>query len=82
MNHVEVISTLYDSAGKVVGTEFTFTNVDVLMPGGKSSFDIVLTDAQQSEKISNYKLSVSGDKTEALSPFLKLTIGDSFIDDI
>jgi hypothetical protein len=82
MNYVEVTSTLYDSAGKVVGTEFTFTNVDVLMPRGKSSFDIVLNNAQQSEKVSNYKLSVSSERTEPLPPFLELSIGDNFIDDI
>ena len=38
MNDVNVVATFYDSAGKVVGTDFTYANVDVLRPAEKSSF--------------------------------------------
>lgn len=48
MNYVKVVSTFYDNAGKVVGTDFTYTNVDVLGSAEKSSFEIILNDAQQS----------------------------------
>ena len=61
MNYVKVVSTFYDNAGKVVGTDFTYTNVDVLGSAEKSSFEIILNDAQQSQRVSSYKLSVSGD---------------------
>jgi hypothetical protein len=82
MNYVKVVSTFYDDAGKVVGTDFTYTNVDVLRPAEKSSFEIILNDVTQSQKVSSYKLSVSGDKTQTLPAALKLSVGDSHLDDI
>jgi hypothetical protein len=82
MNYVKVVSIFYDNAGKVVGTDFTYTNVDVLGPAEKSSFEIILNDAQQSQGVSSYKLSISGDKTRALPASLKLSIGNSHIYDI
>ncbi|MGB8032679.1 MAG: FxLYD domain-containing protein [Nitrososphaeraceae archaeon] len=82
MNYVKVVSTFYDNAGKVVGTDFTYTNVDVLGSAEKSSFEIILNDAQQSQRVSSYKLSVSGDKTQALPASLKLSVGSSHLDDI
>jgi hypothetical protein len=81
-NYVKIVSTFYDSAGKVVGTDFAYTNVDVLRPTEKSSFEIILNDASQSQQVSNYKLSVSGDKTQPLPASLKLVTGDSHVDDI
>jgi hypothetical protein len=54
----------------------------VLRPAEKSSFDIILNDATQSQKVSSYKLSTSGDKTQALPASLKLSVGDSHLDDI
>ena len=82
MNYVKVVSTFYDNAGKVVGTDFTYTNVDVLGSAEQSSFEIILNDAQQSQGVSSYKLSVSGDKTQALPASLKLSVGSSHLDDI
>jgi len=32
MNYVKIVSTFYDNTGKVVGTDFTYSNVDVLSP--------------------------------------------------
>ena len=81
-NYVKIVSTFYDDTAKVIGTDFTYTNVDVLRPAEKSSFEIILNDAQQSEKVSNYKLSVSADKTQPLPASLKLNVGDSHMDDI
>jgi hypothetical protein len=68
MNYVKMVSTFYDSARNVVGTDFTYTNVDVLKSAERSSFEIILTNAAQSQKVSSYKLFASGDKTQAL-PF-------------
>ena len=82
MNYVKITSTFYDDTRRVVGTDFTYTNVDVLRPAEKSSFDIILNDATQSQKVSSYKLSASGDKTQALPTSLKLSFGDSHLDDI
>jgi hypothetical protein len=82
MNFVKITSTFYDDAGKVVGTDFTYSNVRILRPEETSPFEIILTDTTQSQKVSSYKLAASGDKTEALSAALKLGVGDSHLDDI
>jgi hypothetical protein len=81
MSNVKIVSTFYDSSGKIVDTDFTYTNVDVLRPGEKASFNIILNDADQSQKIDSYKLSVSADKTEALPAALKLSVGERHLDD-
>jgi hypothetical protein len=80
MNYVKIVSTFYDNIRRVVGTDFTYTNVDLLKPAEKSSFEIILNDATQSQKVSSYKLSASGDKTQALHASLKLSVGDSHLD--
>ena len=53
MNYVKVVATFYDNTRKVVGTDFTYTNVDVLRPAEKSSFEITLNDASQSQKVNS-----------------------------
>jgi hypothetical protein len=80
MNYVKIVSTFYDNTGKVVGTDFTYTNVDVLRPAEKSSFEIILNDEDQSRKVNSYKLSTSWDVTDALPASLKLSVGDSHLD--
>ena len=83
LEFVEITATFYDSTGKVVGTESGFTEIDILRPTETSPFDILVTDNQQSQKIDNYKLSVSGDETIESKPAnLKLNVGDSFTDSI
>ncbi|HEY6885334.1 MAG TPA: FxLYD domain-containing protein [Nitrososphaeraceae archaeon] len=59
MNYVKVVYTFYDVVGHGL-----YTNVVVLRPAVKSSFEMILNDAQQSHQVSNYKLSVSDDKTQ------------------
>ena len=57
--------------------------MDILLPAQTSPFEILLTDEQQSQKIDNYKLSVSGDEAIESKPAnLKLNVGDSFTDSI
>jgi hypothetical protein len=82
LDFVKVVSTFYDDTGKIVGTDFPYANIKILRSGEKSSFALILNDAQQSDKVSTYKLSVSGDKTQALPAALKLSVGDSHVDDI
>jgi hypothetical protein len=83
MKFVDITATFYDAAGKVVGTDFGYTDMDTLLPAQTSPFEILLTDEQQSQKIDNYKLSVSGDQTFESKPAnLKLNVGDSFTDSI
>src|SRR5919198_4426481 len=82
MKYVKIVATLYDKTGKAFGTDFTFSDVDVLRPAEKSPFKIILTDTRQSQKVSSYKLSISGEKTQALPASLKLSIDNSHLHDI
>jgi hypothetical protein len=83
MEFVKITATFYDAAGKVVGTDFGYTTMDILRPAERSPFEILLTDKEQSQKIDNYKLSVSGDETFKSKPAnLKLNVGESFTDSI
>jgi hypothetical protein len=41
MNYIKIVSTFYDNTRRVVGTDFTYTNVDVLRPAERSSFEIM-----------------------------------------
>jgi hypothetical protein len=82
MNYVKIVATLYDKGGKVVGTDFTYSDIDVLRPAEKSPFEIILTDLGQSQKVSSYKLYASGEKTESLPASIKLNVGDSHLDTI
>lgn len=57
MEFVKIVATLYDDASQVVGTDFTYTEIDVIPPGGKSPFE---TGTDEWEGTTNYKLQVQG----------------------
>jgi hypothetical protein len=40
MQFVKIVATLYDKDNKVVGTTFTYTDLDVIPAGGKSPFEL------------------------------------------
>ena len=82
LNYVKIVATLYDKTGKVVGTDFTYTDIEVLRPAEKSPFKIILIDLRQSQKVSSYKLYATGEKTQSLPAALKLNVGDSHVDSI
>jgi hypothetical protein len=79
---VKITSSVYDSANRIVETAFTYTDVDVLRPGEKSPFDIILDDKDQISKVSRYELSVSSVNSDPKPSNLKLTIGDNYYDDL
>jgi hypothetical protein len=43
-DYVKIVATLYEKGGKVVGTDFTYSDIDVQRPAEKSPFEIILTD--------------------------------------
>lgn len=55
---VEVIATLYDADGNVVGVDFTFADTDTLDPGMKSPFTVDILST--SGEAASYKLIVEG----------------------
>jgi len=60
---VKVIGTFYDVNGKVVGTDFSFTDPAILSAGDKAPFELILTSATIPVKeIDNYRLSIDWQK--------------------
>ncbi len=44
LDFVKVVATVYDADGNVAGTGFTYTDLDTLAPGEKSTFDVTADD--------------------------------------
>lgn len=60
LDYVQVIGTFYDSMGKVVGTDYTFTNPTSINAGAKAPFHLILSEASiPIRQISNYSLQAS-----------------------
>ena len=60
VDYVEVTGTFYDSMGKVVGTDFTFTSPTTINAGAKAPFHLSLSEASiPIRQISNYSLQAS-----------------------
>lgn len=77
MMFVEIVATLYDDDGKVVGTDFTYTFLDVIPPGGKSPFE---TGTDEWEGTTNYKLQAEGSKGDLPRQDLVIRSHESYID--
>lgn len=54
VSNVEIISTLYNAKGEVIGAEYTYSRIDELAPGETSPFEIIVY--HTSGKIDHYKL--------------------------
>jgi hypothetical protein len=52
---IKAIATLYDDSGNVVGSEYTYTLLEVLLPGEKSPFDIT---TNQFENTTRYEVQI------------------------
>jgi hypothetical protein len=79
---VQIIATFYDTTNQVVGTSYTYANIDSIRPGEKSPFHLILFDTEQSPKITSYRLLVIGDTGKAKPATLQLRVGESFYDTI
>jgi len=53
-SYVEIISTLYNAKGEVIGAAFTYAQLDTLAPDETSPFEIIVL--QSSGKIDHYEL--------------------------
>jgi hypothetical protein len=78
----KVTATFYNSSNHVVAVETGYTEIDVLLPGRKSPFDIMLLRSQSgSLKVYNYSLTVSWDNYAAGKPLaLQILSNSSTID--
>lgn len=77
---VKAIATLYDDNNNVVGTEYSFTLLEVLLPGEKSPFDIT---TDQFEGTTQYKVQIDASPAKILPRTdLKILSTNDTIDDI
>jgi hypothetical protein len=56
---VSVTGTFYDSNNTIIVTESSFASLEILPPGVKSPFEVIVTDQNQAEKVHNYSLAVT-----------------------
>lgn len=55
---VSITGTFYDSNNTVIVTDSGLATLEIIPPGVKSPFEVVLTDLNQAEKVHNYTLAV------------------------
>jgi len=81
IKYVKIVTTSYDAQKKVIGTAFTYTELDILKPNQKSPFEL----SSYPDKIdpASYKLKVSYSGTNE-EPFagLKILSHNASIDDL
>jgi len=81
IKYVKIVATFYDAQKNVIGTDFTYTALDILEPNQKSPFEL----SSYPDKIvpASYKLTVSNKETDE-EPFtgLKILSHSAKIDDL
>ncbi|OGD53152.1 hypothetical protein A3K80_04440 [Candidatus Bathyarchaeota archaeon RBG_13_38_9] len=56
---VTITGTFYDSNNTMIVTESSFATLEIIPPGVKSPFQVIVTDQNQAEKVHNYSLAVT-----------------------
>lgn len=78
---VQITGTVYDSSHQLIATSDTYTDMDVMNPGAKSGFDILLTNVPTGA--SSYAVSTSYQQASAPKPpALSISVGHQNIDSI
>jgi len=63
----KISATFYDSSGKVVDTDFAFTNPTDVAAGGKAPFEIILIDSSRVPMVASYSLMVQSNTYAQIS---------------
>jgi len=74
LDFVQLTATFYNSSNTVVGTDFTFTLIDTLVPNQKSPFEITELDTAISAQIDHYSLAVADSTVTGVAPYRGFTI--------
>jgi len=77
IEYVKIVATLYDVTGKVAGTDYTYTDIDVIPPGGKAPFE---TGTDEWAGTTQYKLQVQGSPGDLPRQDLVILSHDSYVD--
>jgi hypothetical protein len=72
LKYVEIVGTFYDQSHTMIGTDYTFTLLDTLMPGDKSPFDLLETDTALAAQIKSYSLTTTYLTTTPKPPGLEI----------
>jgi hypothetical protein len=65
--YVEVIGSFYDSSGKIVAEDFTFTEPTTIQAGQKAPYDLQLYDNSRNSLISNFSVTTESLEYSAIS---------------
>lgn len=77
---VQVLVTLYDAGGKVVNTDFTYTDLDIVLPGQKAPFGVAIAEYTGTVE---YVAQVQGQPANRLPyPDLRVVNTSEFVDSI
>jgi hypothetical protein len=74
LNLVRLTATFYDNSHVVVGTDFTFSDIQVLVPGQKSPFEVFLLDDTASASVDHYVVVVSNYNVTTEQPYREFEI--------
>jgi hypothetical protein len=77
--YVEIIATFYSSNGTMVGTDYTYADLDVINPGCKSPFWLIFTETTQIPQIDHYTLTVSSSVATSLPENLNILSSSSYV---
>ena len=75
--YVQVVATFYDEAGRVIDTDFTFTDPSDLSAGQSAPFEITVTDEDISDDIESVKLATQSSDYFGIDPELSGVISTS-----
>ena len=77
----KITATFYNSANQVIGTDYGYADLDILLPNRKSPFSILFLESQGSLNIHNYTLTLSWDNYAAGKPLgIEIISNSSYID--
>jgi len=82
LRFIKLTTTLYDSAGNVIGTKWTYAHTDILLPGEKAPF-VFMKMISQEKDYKSYGLEVTSCRETTEEPYRNFEFLDtsSYIDD-
>jgi len=79
VEYVKIVVTIYDDAGNMAGQDYTYTELDVIPPGGRSPF---MSGTDEHTGVSSYEVKVKGQRGTLGRQDLVIRGDSSFEDNI
>jgi hypothetical protein len=81
INSVKVTAIFYDADNTVLAQNFAYSLIDLILPGRKAPFEIMLMDKAASSKVDHYTLDIDFNEFPSGKPIgLKILSNNSYID--